>query len=189
MTSELPNILFIFTDQQSGSMMSCTGNPDLHTPALDDLAATGMRFDRAYCANPVCIASRFSLMTGLMPSEINLFSNHVTRTLEVPEHIKQNGLGWLVRRAGYEAAYGGKVHLPLHRSKLQEQRRGRQQHPRHLLEPCEGHVLGCGVRSLQAAAIVHGGYASIVHKVGHVTHGPKATGRQRLSRDLLVPLL
>jgi len=58
-----PNILFIMTDQQHAGMMSCAGNPYVKTPALDSLAATGMRFERAYCANPVCIPSRFSMMS------------------------------------------------------------------------------------------------------------------------------
>ncbi|MEE9463437.1 MAG: sulfatase-like hydrolase/transferase, partial [Bacteroidales bacterium] len=39
-----PNILFIMTDQQFAGMMSCTGNAYLETPALDRLAASGMRF-------------------------------------------------------------------------------------------------------------------------------------------------
>ncbi|MHC4541871.1 MAG: sulfatase-like hydrolase/transferase, partial [Planctomycetota bacterium] len=44
---ERPNILFIMTDQQSAGMMSCMGNKWLKTPAMDRLAASGIRFDRA----------------------------------------------------------------------------------------------------------------------------------------------
>lgn len=107
-----PNILFIFTDQQHSRMMSCAGNRHLKTPAMDSLAAEGVRFDRAYCTNPVCIPSRFSLMTGRMPSTINLFSNYIENIDEIPDHIKGNGLGHLMSAAGYDAAYAGKVHLP-----------------------------------------------------------------------------
>lgn len=39
---ERPNIIYIFTDQQTASAMSCAGNPDLHTPNLDRLAAAGI---------------------------------------------------------------------------------------------------------------------------------------------------
>ena len=53
-------------------MMGCASNPHVHTPAIDSLAAGGVRFQRAYCSNPVCVPSRFSLMTGRMPSEIGL---------------------------------------------------------------------------------------------------------------------
>ena len=49
-----PNILFIMTDQQHAGMMSCTGNRWVKTPALDSLAASSIRFERAYCCNPVC---------------------------------------------------------------------------------------------------------------------------------------
>jgi arylsulfatase A-like enzyme len=113
MTSQTrPNILFIFTDQQSAHMMSCAGNRYLHTPAIDSLAAQGVRFERTYCTNPVCTPSRFSLMTGRMPSEIGLRNNDHRHIDSIPEPILQQSLGWLLRRAGYETAYGGKVHLP-----------------------------------------------------------------------------
>jgi len=109
---ERPNIVFIFTDQQSSHMMSCAGNPHVKTPAMDRLAARGTRFRRAYCTNPVCVPSRFSLMTGRMPSAIGMRSNSSRRVDSLSETIKQGGLGWLLRRAGYETVYGGKVHLP-----------------------------------------------------------------------------
>jgi len=108
-----PNILLIMTDQQSARMMSCAGNPFVRTPALDSLASAGVRFERAYCCAPVCIPSRFSLMTGRMPSEIGLRSNDLSHIDGIPDRIKHQGLGHLFRSAGYDAAYGGKVHLPL----------------------------------------------------------------------------
>jgi choline-sulfatase len=111
-TDPRPNIVLIVTDQQSAAMMSCAGNPYLRTPAMDSLAASGVRFERAYCTNPVCVPSRFSLMTGRMPSEIGLRSNDSAHIEAVPDHVRKHGLGWLFRRAGYDVAYGGKVHLP-----------------------------------------------------------------------------
>ena len=39
-----PNILYIFTDQQWAGAMSCAGNGDISTPAMDKLAAEGIRF-------------------------------------------------------------------------------------------------------------------------------------------------
>lgn len=107
-----PNILLVFTDQQSATMMSCAGNRWLCTPAMDSLAATGIRFERAYCTNPVCIPSRFSLMTGLMPSAIGMLSNSVSHITTVSDSMKKGGLGWLMLEAGYDVAYAGKVHLP-----------------------------------------------------------------------------
>ena len=107
-----PNILFVLTDQQNANMMSCAGNGYVNTPAIDSLALGGVRFNRAYCTNPVCIASRFSLMTGLMPSTIGMLSNSTADIGDIPDSIKRNCLGFLMRKAGYDVAYAGKVHLP-----------------------------------------------------------------------------
>jgi arylsulfatase A-like enzyme len=105
-----PNILFIMTDQQHAGMIGCAGNDHLKTPALDALAAAGVRFERAYATNPVCVPSRFSLQTGRMPSAVGMRLNN-TR-IQVPKEMLDNSLGPLLHRAGYETAYGGKVHVP-----------------------------------------------------------------------------
>jgi len=66
-STERPNIIYIYTDQQSASMMSCAGNEYLETPAMDYIAENGIRFTRAYTTNPVCSPARVSLMTGRFP--------------------------------------------------------------------------------------------------------------------------
>jgi len=107
-----PNILFIMTDQQHAGMMSCTGNKWLKTPAMDRLAASGIRFERAYACNPVCVPNRFSLQTTLMPSAIGMGHNGDSREAAVTEVMIRQSLGRLFKRGGYETVYGGKVHLP-----------------------------------------------------------------------------
>ena len=107
-----PNILFIMTDQQHAGMMSCTGNKWLKTPAMDRLAASGMRFERAYACNPVCVPNRFSLQTGLMPSAIGMGQNSDSKRAAVTDVMIQQSLGRLFQKADYETVYGGKVHLP-----------------------------------------------------------------------------
>ena len=47
-------IVFIMTDTQRADMVGCYGNADMKTPALDRLAAEGVRFERAYTCSPVC---------------------------------------------------------------------------------------------------------------------------------------
>jgi arylsulfatase A-like enzyme len=102
--SDRPNIVFIFTDQQSATAMSCTGNADLHTPHLDALAATGVRFERTYTPYPLCTPARASMMTGRWPHEVGVpFNNY---SIDVPT------IGDLLGEAGYDCAYGGKWHLP-----------------------------------------------------------------------------
>ncbi|NQT86684.1 sulfatase-like hydrolase/transferase [bacterium] len=110
-TPQRPNILFIITDQQSATMMSCTGNAHLKTPAMDRLAASGVRFERAYAANPVCLPARFSFFTGRMPSAQKLGKNEDGRH-PTPEPTVRQAMGNLIRQAGYETVYGGKTHLP-----------------------------------------------------------------------------
>lgn len=111
MSGKQPNILFIVTDQQSWNMMSCVGNQWLETPAMDRIAAEGIRLNRTYCANPVCSPSRFSMFTGRMPSEINVRHNSSKDALPLPESEYSNGLGHLLRSAGYDCRYGGKEHF------------------------------------------------------------------------------
>jgi arylsulfatase A-like enzyme len=111
-TDSRPNILFIMTDQQHAGMMSCTGNKWLKTPAMDRLAASGVRFERAYACNPVCVPNRFSLQTALMPSAIGMGHNGHSREAAVTEVMNRQSLGRLFEKAGYETVYGGKVHLP-----------------------------------------------------------------------------
>lgn len=108
-----PNILWIMTDQQSAGMMGCMGNPYVRTPHMDYLAREGVLFERTYCTNPVCLPSRFSLFTGLYPSAVGIRSNAYKRESDgLPEKVIENGLGRLLKKAGYDAVYAGKEHLP-----------------------------------------------------------------------------
>lgn len=106
-----PNILLIITDQQHAGMLSCTGNPWLKTPNMDALAATGTRFERAYCGNPVCVPSRFTMLTGCLPSSIGMEDNGQIGN-PVPREIMNHSLGRVFRAAGYQTVYGGKTHVP-----------------------------------------------------------------------------
>lgn len=64
-----PNVIFIITDNQSSWTLGCYGNPDIKTPNIDRLAAEGVRFENAFCVNPVCSPNRATYLTGLMPSQ------------------------------------------------------------------------------------------------------------------------
>jgi hypothetical protein len=90
-------------------MLQCAGNRYVKTPAMDRIAAAGVRFERAYATNPVCIPSRVSMMTGYMPSRFGMRSNSDARN-QAPTWAVQQSLGHLFRKAGYRAAYGGKTH-------------------------------------------------------------------------------
>ena len=64
-----PNIVFILTDDQGCWAMGCAGNPEIRTPNLDRLAASGVRFENFFCTSPVCSPSRASFLTGRIPSQ------------------------------------------------------------------------------------------------------------------------
>lgn len=104
-----PNILFIMTDQQHAGMLSCAGNRWLKTPALDSLAAAGMRFERAYSSNPVCLPARTSMVTGRYPSHFGIQGNQARA---LPPEALSGTLGQLVSGGGYRAVFGGKTHWP-----------------------------------------------------------------------------
>jgi len=64
-TNERPNIVFIMSDDHAIKALSAYGNSLVQTPNIDRIAATGMRFDRAYVANALCGPSRATLLTGM----------------------------------------------------------------------------------------------------------------------------
>ena len=104
---ELPNIIYIVTDQQTASAMSCMGNADLHTPNMDRLAQSGILFRNAYCSAPLSGPSRASMFTGYTSHEVGLARNNVP----MADSLRTASLGWLVQNAGYECAYAGKWHV------------------------------------------------------------------------------
>ena len=58
-----PNVLFIAIDDLAPALR-CYGNLIAKTPHIDRLAASGVRFDRAYNQLPLCNPTRASVMTG-----------------------------------------------------------------------------------------------------------------------------
>lgn len=115
-----PNVLVIVTDQQHAGILSCAGNPWVKTPAMDGLAARGTRFEKAYATCPVCMPSRFSLLTGHYPSRVGVRYNWEPHNDQLTAYAEQS-LGHVFRGAGYDTVYGGKVHLPGAMNRIGEQ--------------------------------------------------------------------
>ena len=101
-TGARPNVLFIWTDQQAAKAMGNSGNRWLNTPAMDELAAQGVTFEQTYCSDPICVPSRSSWLTGLMPHQTGV-------TFNVEEG---RVAGTPLSRAFCEAGYVGKWHIP-----------------------------------------------------------------------------
>lgn len=103
---QAPNILLVVADQMHADWLGCAGRFPVRTPHLDAFAAPGMRFERAYCQNPICTPSRVSLLSAQYPH------NHGYYGLGGPSHSKLNNLFRHTRKSGYRTAAFGKLHLP-----------------------------------------------------------------------------
>src|SRR5688572_16748757 len=93
------NVLFLIADDLN-NLLGCYGDPRARTPNLDKLAARGVRFDRAYCAYPLCGPSRNSLLTGLYPNSSGVHGNGQMFRQSIPAHIS---LPQAFRQQGYLA--------------------------------------------------------------------------------------
>lgn len=100
-----PNILMIYADQMRYDCMGNTGNPDVKTPYLDQMAQQGVRFDQAFTSYPLCTPFRASLLTGKYAHKAGLYSNHF------PINTDQPSLAPSLNQAGYKSGYIGKWHL------------------------------------------------------------------------------
>src|SRR5262249_29783010 len=79
-----PDILIIMADQLAPSALPCHGNPVTQAPALSWLAESGVVFDAAYTASPLCSPGRASFLTGLLPSRTRVYDNAAQFSSEIP---------------------------------------------------------------------------------------------------------
>ncbi len=91
-----PNVLFIIVDDLT-TALSCMGEPQVHTPHMDALAARGVRFDHAYTQFALCNPSRCSFLTGCYPERTKVFDlvtslrGGLPEEMTLPQHFKDNG--------------------------------------------------------------------------------------------------
>lgn len=101
-----PNVLLLISDDLN-NFLGCYGDPRAKTPHIDRLAASGVRFDRAYCSFPLCGPSRNSLLTGLYPNSTGILANAQIFRQTIPS---QQSMPQVFRNAGYFAARIGKLY-------------------------------------------------------------------------------
>ena len=104
MTDSLPNILFIQADQLKPQVLSAYGGPAV-TPHLDRLCDAGVVFENAYCNFPLCAPSRFSMLSGMLPSRVRAFDNGAEFAAATPT------MAHYLRLAGYWTTLSGKQHF------------------------------------------------------------------------------
>jgi len=100
-----PNLVVFLPDQHTHAALGCYGNDRIETPNVDGLAADGIRFEHAYCTQPVCTPSRSAIMTGQYPHTTGLTEN------DTPLPAAANCLPELGAFEEYATAYMGKWDL------------------------------------------------------------------------------
>ena len=123
-TERAPNILWIIAEDLS-PFFGCYGDTvnQGHTPTVDQLAAQGVLFERAYSVSPVCSSSRSALITGVMQTKTGTHQHRSSRTVDgeiVPEALRINlpvgmkTIPELLREHGYFTFNSGKDDYNFH---------------------------------------------------------------------------
>ncbi|MCK6488991.1 MAG: sulfatase-like hydrolase/transferase [Planctomycetes bacterium] len=108
------HLLLITTDQQRFDTIAAAGCPWMRTPHLDWLCDTGIRYARAYADCPVCVPSRYSIMTGR-----HSFRQQAAFNPWNPANIVRSAtLPALLGAAGYQTRAVGKMHFVPERDHL-----------------------------------------------------------------------
>ena len=105
LAQEQPNVVFFLVDDLGWADTASNGSKIYQTPNIDALANEGMSFTGAYATHPLCIGSRFALMTGKYPARINKSKKYGT----MPPNEKT--LAEAFKEQGYATFFAGKWHL------------------------------------------------------------------------------
>lgn len=105
LAAEPMNILFISIDDLRAEV-GAFGSARAQTPAIDRLAARGVKFDRAYCQYPLCNPSRVSVLTGRYPRTLELYGNRDWFQAWYPNLVS---LPKYFKRQGYQTVRHGKI--------------------------------------------------------------------------------
>ncbi len=100
-----PNMLIILADDLHWRDLGATGNPDVYSPNIDQLAREGMRLNGLFASSAVCSPLRHALYTGLYPVRSGAYPNHTMvtpKTRSVFHHLKD---------VGYRVGLVGKQHI------------------------------------------------------------------------------
>jgi choline-sulfatase len=99
------NLLLICSDQHRAAAAGEAGDFPVSTPALDSLADSGTVFENAYTNAPLCVPSRMSFLTGLLPSACEVLDN--TNVLD----SRRPTFAHLLTGGGYRTVLAGRMHF------------------------------------------------------------------------------
>ena len=106
MSTQRPNVLFLFDDQHHAGCLGHAGHPLVKTPNLDALAARGTSFNNMFTCSGVCMPSRTSFFTGTYLRTHGQFWNEGDLARPLPSILTE------LAREGYTTIQVGKDHLP-----------------------------------------------------------------------------
>ena len=105
-----PNIIFILTDDLGYGDLGLYGADNINTPNLDKIAAEGAYFTSYYATQPVCSASRASILTGCYPGRIGVHGAYSPGS-KLGLNPNETTIAELLKKIGYKTAIFGKWHL------------------------------------------------------------------------------
>lgn len=105
--AQTPNIVLILADDVGDQAIGCYGGTSYATPAIDALAAGGMRFRHCY-SMPVCHPTRLALLTGRYPFRLGRVPWG-----SFPANFEGSTVAHQLRGLGYATAVAGKWQLTL----------------------------------------------------------------------------
>ena len=103
-TPQRPNILFFLVDDQRNDTLGCAGHPIVKTPAIDNMARAGIRFENAFVTTSICAASRASFLTGLHERT----HGYTFGKPALSQAHMAMSYPMLLRKAGYRTGFVGK---------------------------------------------------------------------------------
>lgn len=103
--TQRPNILLLMSDQMAAPALPLYGHPIVKAPHMCALAQGGVVFEAAYCNSPICAPSRFSMLSGQLPTAIEAFDNAAEFSASTPT------LMHYLAAAGYRTILAGKMHF------------------------------------------------------------------------------
>ncbi len=103
-----PNVLFIVGDDMGYADVGFHKCPDIPTPNIDALAASGMNFTNGYVTGPYCSPTRAALMTGRYQQR---FGHEFNPNGKDGMPVSETTIADRLRSAGYATGIVGKWHL------------------------------------------------------------------------------
>ncbi|MFN6398290.1 MAG: sulfatase [Planctomycetota bacterium] len=116
-TSNPPNIVLIFADDLGYGDLGCYGEKRWNTPNIDSIAKQGVRFTDFHSSQPVCSASRASLLTGCYANRIGIHGA-LGPSAKNGIHDDEVLLSEMLKTQGYKTCAVGKWHLGHHQKFL-----------------------------------------------------------------------